>query len=125
MPHEALNGCERRALWIVALLMARFTQLPELMDHFGYDAEETLRFIDRFGGMTLKIPPRATMGMMARDIDIYTSMLAMSSKDNAKRLAGIHGITEERVFEIARETRETLARLDRETGFDSRIITRV
>lgn len=120
MSEKALEHSERTALWIVSLLMARFSMLPELLDFFSYDAKKLLQFIDRFGGMNIAVPPRQEVGRMARDINIYRSLSAAKSPENVKRLANLYGVTEERVKQIFAETDETLASLDKRSGCESR-----
>lgn len=122
MPDVQLSRGERTAMWIVALLMARFTMLPELLDFFQYDAKKLLEFIDRFGGMSVEIPPRHVVGRMARDIDIYRALSSTPTPEKIKYLAEKHGLTEQRVGQIRSETAETLATLDQRSGFDSSII---
>lgn len=122
MNDAALNPGEKTALWIVALLMGRFTMLPELMDFFAYDAQKVLEFIDRFGGMSLVIPGRQEVGRMARDINIYRALTAAKNAENVKRLASLYGVTQDRVRAIFSETSEALEALDKQSGFDSSVI---
>lgn len=57
---------------LVFIHCAQYTVLPELMDIFGSDA--VTKFMDIFGGMTIKVPDRSVLERVSRDVDIYVTL---------------------------------------------------
>lgn len=87
------------ALYLVGVLMARASLLPELLDYFG-DPRETLRFLTRFAGTTLRMPSRAELGRWARDLNVWRRMTTDPEPKTMHALARQYGLHPDRVMQI-------------------------
>lgn len=59
-------------LRVILLSACSQTIFPELLEIFG--PEQVVRFMDIFGGLTIKVPSRTFLQQATRDVDIYTMM---------------------------------------------------
>lgn len=59
-------------LRVILLNACARTVFPELLDIFGPDA--VIKFMDIFGGLTIKVPDRSFLIQAIRDVDVYTMM---------------------------------------------------
>lgn len=96
---------EVRAIEATLHLYFSFGLMLELYDFLGENDRSFLQFVERFGGLELKIPTAEELSSRARATHIYASM----ERDNqAERtvvvLANLYGITPERVRLIHKET---------------------
>jgi hypothetical protein len=57
---------------VVMLSTASRTIFPEILEIFGPEA--AIKFLDVFGGLTIKVPERSFLEQAARDTDIYHMM---------------------------------------------------
>ena len=57
---------------VIMLSACSQTIFPELLEIFGYDA--VIKFMDVFGGLTVKVPSRTFLKQATRDIDIFRMM---------------------------------------------------
>lgn len=65
-----LQDAEGRDLLKLVLLQAdELSMLPELFDIFG--SNTLLRFLDVFGGMTLRVPTRSDIERAIRDVTLF------------------------------------------------------
>ena len=81
---------------MVLLHDSRETLLPELYDIFG--KEVLIKFLDIFGGRTVKVPAREYLRRAARDVDIYIMLFYdEASVDTAARR---YDLSQERVRKI-------------------------
>lgn len=79
------------------------TILPELFEIIG--EEETLKLIQIFGGMSIKIPSYKKILDLKRNIEIYETLAYASSSSSVKLLAQKYNITEIWVCNICRMMR--------------------
>lgn len=57
------------ALYVLLVHSGRYELLPELYDVFG--REHLIRFLEIFGGTTIKVPSEVELAQAARDVTIY------------------------------------------------------
>lgn len=57
---------------VVMLSAAHHTVFPELLEIFG--PELVMKFLDIFGGLTIKVPDRSFLEQATRDVDIFQMM---------------------------------------------------
>lgn len=70
----------------VMLSTASRTTFPEILDIFGPEA--AIKFLDIFGGLTIKVPDRSFLEQAARDTDIYHMMTSGGNQEDiVKHLA--------------------------------------
>lgn len=67
-------------LRVILLSACSRTIFPELLEIFGPEA--VVKFMDIFGGLTVKIPDRSFLIQATRDVDIY-KMMSESPDDEA------------------------------------------
>jgi len=84
-------------LRVILLYSCSRTVFPELVEVFGPDL--VYKFIDLFGGVTIKVPDRHFLEQAVRDIDIYRTMSNGVRAEALKYLAIKHDTTEEYVRE--------------------------
>ena len=81
---------------VVMLSTASRTIFPELLEIFGPEA--VVKFLDIFGGLTIKIPERSFLEQAARDTDIYQMMSNGGNQGEiVKYLANKYDMTVEHV----------------------------
>lgn len=102
---------DRRALYLTLMILSRFSLLPELLDFFG-STETFLSFIDRFGGMDIKIPPRDEIAKLARNVHIYKTLCGCHTTEAINRLADHYGLTTIRIRKIYEEVTREIEELD-------------
>ena len=107
------------ALTLTLFVLGRFSEMPDLLDFFEYDAVQFLKFIDRFGGMTLRLPDREKIGRMARNMNIYRTLNKHRSMRVMEELAREYGITHQRVLSIYDEVVAEVRKLDEQSGDDT------
>jgi len=89
----------------VMLSACRQTIFPELLEIFG--PEIVVKFMDIFGGLTIKVPDRSFLIQAARDVDIYYMMTTCQEQDLAVDfLARKHDMLPEYVRECYHRVRE-------------------
>lgn len=86
---------------LAAILMFReqFTLLPEV--HTAFGDEGTLKFLDMFAGMTLKVPTHDELSRSIRDVTIWAELKRDMNK--IAKMVEEYGLTPERVRKIFRE----------------------
>lgn len=96
---------EQRALELTLRVFFRDTLLLELYD-FLADEDLFLKFVTRFGGLTVEVPTVADFASRARTMHICTTLNEDCGPPEAvERLATMYRLTTERVKWIAREAR--------------------
>lgn len=66
---------------LVLVQAAEKTPLPEILEIFGN--ELTVKFLDIFAGVTIKVPPREVITNAARDTDIFLTVKAAAKPKDA------------------------------------------
>jgi hypothetical protein len=74
MPHvttilSGLSGRQVELFYVLLVSAGRYTFLPEIYDVFG--KEQTVKFLELFAGVTIKIPDTNVLQRYAEDISIY------------------------------------------------------
>ena len=110
---------ERDAVSLTVFVLGRFTQMPDLLDFFGYDTRKFLEFVDRFGGMTISLPGREQVGRLARNMNIYRSLRRNRNIRTVENLAHLYGLTNARIGQIFAEVIKEVQDLDERSGDDT------
>ena len=105
-------------LYTTLLVLGRFTQMVDVFDFFEYDCEKLLRFVDRFGGMSIKVPDRNDLGRMARDVHIWTVLRKNRNMRAVRSLADLYGLAPIRVTDIYKKTNIAVSKLDEQSGMN-------
>lgn len=63
------------------------TVFPELLEIFGPEA--VIKFMDIFGGLTVKVPSRTFLEQATRDVDIFHTMATAQDKTAAKEFLAV------------------------------------
>lgn len=71
---------------------------PEIVEIFG--AEAAVKFMDIFGGMTIKVPDRSILENAVRNTEIYLSLKRSNTPENARRLADEYGLSVDYVRDV-------------------------
>ncbi len=106
--HRTMSGAQPTELEALLYILQRYSNLPEIYDFLSDEniSEESpdqqfLLFLDRFGGMTLQIPPREKVAELVRDLFIYRSMHANPSRQNRERLAAVYHLPPDQIRQIS------------------------
>jgi len=91
-------------LTLVLLAKYEFTYLPELYDIYG--EENFVKFLDLFGGKTIKVPSNEEFSNACRDVRIYVSMKRRDDDQVANDLADLYLITPDMVRKIFKSMQE-------------------
>lgn len=83
---------------LVLLQSGQYTLFPEMLEVFGEEA--VIKFLDIFGGITVRVPDRGVLERAVRDVDIYVTMSKCSTADVAGDLARKYDIDEGYVREL-------------------------
>lgn len=83
---------------VVFTRSAKYTIFPELMEIFG--ADKVVRFLEIFGGMTIRVPRREFLEQAVRDTDIYVAISRHDAPETTDRLAVRYEIPRETVRDI-------------------------
>lgn len=93
---------------VILLAACSNTIFPELLEVFGL--EDVTKFMDIFGGLTIRVPSRTFLKQAIRDVDIYKMMTDSFDKSAAARyLSSKYDIDEAYVrdcFERVKELRQ-------------------
>jgi len=106
------SGLNRADVFYVALLhVAEDSLLPEIRQIFGDEA--TLKFIQIFEGMTIKVPTESQITRGLKDAEVYLALRKIRRSDPVlvKRAAGEHGYTPEEALSVYRRIRAIVRRL--------------
>lgn len=88
---------------VVFVRAAQYTILPELLEIFGQD--DLLKFLDIFGGMTIRVPDRALLQQALRDTDIYHRISKRDDPSMTETLAVRYSISTDLVRDIYQRVR--------------------
>jgi hypothetical protein len=84
---------------VVLVQSVQYTLFPELLEIFG--PEKVLKFMDIFGGMTIKVPDRSILERIVRDVDIYVTITGSPDVTEAVDLLSVrHQLPPEYVKEV-------------------------
>ena len=100
-------------LHVLLIHSGRYELLPELYEIFG--RETLFRFLELFGGTTIKVPSETEIKKAARDVDIYcriTDAAADHRDEVITVLAREHDLTETWVRAIHDEMRKLMDSYD-------------
>jgi hypothetical protein len=99
------------ALYLALLRTTEHTLLPELYSVFGKDL--LIKFLNIFGGTTIKIPAVHTIKRAVRDVEIYLTLRGLEGQDKQaaiRRIASEYEITDVAVYlayqEVSRDVEQ-------------------
>jgi hypothetical protein len=102
---DLLNPMDRKqldTLYIVLLHYSDHSILPELYEIFGEEA--MIRFLDLFGGMTIKVPAHDELKKTIRDVNIYLRLKSSPKyTETVKELMNEYELDDKYVEQIGRE----------------------
>lgn len=88
----------------VLYLNAKYTLLPELFEVFGHD--NTMKFLELFGGKTLKVPPVLEMQKAFDYLGIWSSLRKSNNPTTVKRLCKRYEMSYAEVREAYRRVQD-------------------
>lgn len=98
---------KRDLLWVLLMTTGEFTLLPELYEVIGPD--KLVRFMELFGGTTIKVPDRDKLCEAAMAIDIFSRCSVAAHRSTAiERMAEEYELPEARVLEIYTSTADMI-----------------
>ena len=83
---------------VVFVRAAQYTLFPELLEVFG--SESLLKFLDIFGGMTIRVPDRTLLQQALRDTDIFQKIQSQDNPGVTEALAVRYNISPDLVRDI-------------------------
>lgn len=89
----------------LALSVVKRSLLPEVYEEVGYEA--TMRFVEIFGGTSLRVPTMSELERAVRDVDIYETM--RRNTRSVSKLASKYKIPSDRVEQIYDRLKSTVA----------------
>lgn len=83
---------------LVLLQSGQYTLFPEMLEVFGEEA--VIKFLDIFGGITIRVPDRGVLERAVRDVDIYVTLSKCNTPEVAGDLARKYDVDEGYVREL-------------------------
>lgn len=83
---------------LVLLQTGQYTLFPEMLEIFGEEA--VIKFLDIFGGITVRVPDRGVLERAVRDVDIYVTLARCDTPNVVGDLARKYDIDEGYVREL-------------------------
>lgn len=83
---------------LVLLQTGQYTLFPEMLEVFGQ--ESVIKFLDIFGGITIRVPDRGVLERAVRDVDIYVTMAKCDNPEVVGDLARKYEVDEGYVREL-------------------------
>lgn len=110
---EAFEGVD--PIDVILYLNAKYTLLPEISEVFG--KEHILKFIETFGGKTIKVPAIEDVEKTVEWITIWSLVRKNNSSENVKKIANRYGIKEAEVrlaYEKVQEVMDVKTKITKE-----------
>lgn len=114
--NNGLNARTPSDLLLTLLLLKRWSLLPELLDFFG-QSQDFYRFVDCFGGASIRIPSREEMGIAGRNLHIWQRLRA--NPGGKSDLMSEHSLSEISIDKIVAEVESTMKESQDAVGYAS------